>query len=79
MSRAYLTHCRAMQSHAKGPPISPDMRLRRSMSRLVPSVDMDLLHADIAECCNKTIRLLWNSTVMVLDVLWRLCLCPLCK
>ena len=33
MSRAYLTHCRAMQSHAKGPPISPDMRLDREEVR----------------------------------------------
>ena len=35
MRRAYLTHCRAMQSHAKGPPISPDMRLMETMDASV--------------------------------------------
>ena len=33
MSRAYLTHCRAMQSHANGPPISPDARLMETSRR----------------------------------------------
>ena len=31
MSRAYLTHCRAMQSHANGPPDSADARLMETM------------------------------------------------
>jgi len=39
VSRAYLTHCRAMQSHAKGPPISPDMRLMETCVQIKHHVD----------------------------------------
>jgi len=53
--RVYLTHCRAMQSHAKGPPISPDARLMETCAQINPWLRVDgvegMIHASRFDSC----------------------------